>query len=147
MGEELFPSMPEAIGSIVDAEVQNCFTVTSSHAIHVNIVTEMPGVTPAMVDWWFGWHSDSPERYKFWHPRAHVHVRWSEQPPPDSTGRARYVGRTSEVDEYLGSAMIRGPFSSVGRRSSPVEGRQERNQVGHLLRAVHEQRAGIEFGE
>ena len=108
MAEELFPPMPEAIGSIVDAEVQNGFTVTSSHAIHVNIVTEMPGVTPAMVDWWFGWHSDSPERYKLWHPRAHVHARWSEQPPPGSTGRARYVGRTSEVDEYLGSAMFRG---------------------------------------
>jgi len=108
MAEALFPPMAEAIGNIPDAEVQNGFTVTSGGAIHVNLVTEMPGVTPAMIDWWFGWHSDSPERYKLWHPKAHVHAQWASPPPPRSTGRARYVGYTSEVDEYLGSAMIRG---------------------------------------
>lgn len=108
MAQELFPPMAEAIGSIVDAEVQNGFTVTSGGAIHVNIVTEMPGVTPPMIDWWFGWHSDSPERYRLWHPLAHVHAQWAAVPPTGSTGRARYVGYTSEVDEYLGSAMIRG---------------------------------------
>ncbi len=108
MAEALFPPMSQAIAAIADAEVQNGFTVTSAGAIHVNLVTEMPGVTPAMIDWWFGWHSDSPERYKLWHPRAHVHAQWADQPPSGSTGRARYVGYTSEVDEYLGSAMIRG---------------------------------------
>ena len=108
MAEALLPPMAEAINSIVDAEVQNGFTVTSDGAIHVNLVTEMPGVTPAMIDWWFGWHSDSPERYKLWHPRAHVHAQWASPPPSGSTGRARYVGYTSEVDEYLGSTMIRG---------------------------------------
>jgi len=108
MAEQLFPPMAQAIGTIVDAEVQNGFTVTSDGAIHVNLVTEMPGVTPAMIDWWFGWHSDSPERYKLWHPRAHVHAQWARRPPAGTTGRARYVGHTSEVDEYLGSAMIRG---------------------------------------
>jgi hypothetical protein len=108
MAEELFPPMAQAIAAIADAEVQNGFTVTSEGAIHVNISTEMPGVTPAMIDWWFGWHGDSPERYKLWHPRAHVHAQWAKQPPSGSTGRSRYVGYTSEVDEYLGSAMIRG---------------------------------------
>ena len=108
MAEALFPPMSQAISSIVDAEVQNGFTVTSDGAIHVNLVTEMPAVTPAMIDWWFGWHSDSPERYKLWHPRAHVHAQWSKPPAPGTTGRARYLGYTSEVDEYLGSAMIRG---------------------------------------
>jgi len=108
MAEALLPPVAEAIGGIVDAEVQNGFTVTSGGAIHVNLVTEMPDVTPAMIDWWFGWHSDSPERYKLWHPRAHVHAQWAVQPPAGTTGRARYVGYTSEVDEYLGSAMFRG---------------------------------------
>lgn len=108
MAEALFPPRDRAIGAIVDAEVQNGFSVTSAGAIRVNIVTEMPGVTPTMIDWWFGWHSDSPERYKLWHPRAHVHAQWASPPPAGSTGRARYVGCTSEVDEYLGSAMIRG---------------------------------------
>ena len=108
MAEALFPPMRQAIASIADAEVQNGFTVTSDGAIHVNLVTEMPNVTPAMIDWWFGWHSDSPDRYKLWHPRAHVHAQWAQPPAPGTTGRARYVGYTSEVDEYLGSAMIRG---------------------------------------
>ena len=108
VAEVLLPPMREAIGAIVDAEVQNGFTVTSDGAIHVNLLTELPDVTPVMVDWWFGWHSDSPERYKLWHPRAHVHAQWDAAPPSGTTGRARYVGFTSQVDEYLGSAMIRG---------------------------------------
>ncbi len=88
--------------------MQNGFTITSDGAMRVNLVTEMPDVTPQMIDWWFGWHGDSPERYKLWHPKAHVHAQWTTQPAVGSTGRARYVGHTSEVDEYLGSAMIRG---------------------------------------
>jgi len=108
MAEALFPPMAEAIGNIADAEVQNGFTITSDGAMHVNLVTEMPDVTPAMIDWWFGWHSDSPERYKLWHPKAHVHAQWASPPPAGTAGRARYVGYTSQVDEYLGSALIRG---------------------------------------
>ena len=108
MAEALFPPMADAIGNIPDAEVQNGFTLPSEGAMRVNLVTEMPDVTPQMIDWWFGWHGDSPERYKLWHPKAHVHAQWTTQPAVGSTGRARYVGHTSEVDEYLGSAMIRG---------------------------------------
>jgi len=108
MAEALLPPMRDAIGRITDAEVQNGFTVTHDGAIHVNLVTDMPNVTPAMIDWWFGWHSDSPERYKLWHPLAHVHAQWATTPPHGTSGRTRYVGHTSEVDEYLGSAMIRG---------------------------------------
>ena len=78
--------------------MQNGFTVTSDGAIHVNLATHMPDVTPAMIDWWFGWHSDSPERYRLWHPLAHVHAQWAAPPPAGSIGRARYVGYTSEVD-------------------------------------------------
>ena len=55
-------------------------------------------------DGWFGWHSDEPQRYKLWHPRAHVHAAW-EEPKPDARGRDRYQGRVSFVDEYLGSEM------------------------------------------
>lgn len=107
IAQPLLPPMTDAIASIPDAEVQDGFCVTSDGAIHVNVTTEMPGVTPAMIDWWFGWHSDSPERYKLWHPRAHVHAQWAVPPPPATAGRERYVGRTSEVDEYLGSALFR----------------------------------------
>ncbi len=108
MAEPLFPPMAKAIGAIVDSPVQSGYTLTGSGAIHVNLLTEMPDVTPTMIDWWFGWHSDSPERYRLWHPLAHVHAQWTTPPPLGTTGRARYLNRTSEVDEYIGSTMIRG---------------------------------------
>ena len=67
-----------------------------------------------MIDWWFGWHSDSPERYKLWHPQAHVHAAWLAPPPATTRGRARYVGQTSIVDEYIGSNLLRASIRFVG---------------------------------
>ena len=108
VAEALMPRMPEAVNDIVDSRIQNGYTVNRDGAIHVNLTTEMPDVTPPMIDWWFGWHGDSAPRYKLWHPLAHIHAQWEQLPPAGSTGRARYVGSTSQVDEFLGSAMIRG---------------------------------------
>jgi hypothetical protein len=73
-------------------------------ALHVAVRTVMPGVTPAMIDWWFGWHGEEPERYKLWHPRAHVHASWTDA-TGDRAGRAAYLGRTSVVHEYVGSEL------------------------------------------
>lgn len=74
----------------------------------VSVRTEMPGVTPAMWDWWFGWHGSDARRYKLWHPRAHVSARWA-----DGGGDGRYVGRTSLVEEYLGSAFTKAAIRFV----------------------------------
>lgn len=87
--------------------IENGFALTADHGFRVAVRTEMPDVTPAMVDWWFGWHSDSAERYRLWHPQAHVHAQWAAAPPAGTTGRARYVGQTSIVDEYIGGRLIR----------------------------------------
>ena len=38
---------------------------------YVAMRTVMPGVTAAMVDWWFDWHPRDPVRYRVWHPLAH----------------------------------------------------------------------------
>jgi hypothetical protein len=81
--------------------------------MRVSVRTDMPGVTPAMVDWWFGWHGDAAAKYKLWHPQAHVHAGWRETPPAGTSGRALYVGQTSIVDEYIGSDLIRGAISFV----------------------------------
>lgn len=83
------------------------YALEPSGGMRIALRTPMPDVTPAMIDWWFGWHSDSPERYKLWHPRAHVHAEWERRPPDGSEGRARYVGRTSIVDEYVGGELGR----------------------------------------
>ncbi len=43
--------------------------------VMVACATDMPGVRPQMIDWWFGWHVSDHQRYKLWHPRAHTRTR------------------------------------------------------------------------
>jgi DAPG hydrolase PhiG domain len=107
--EPLLPALEAAPRSLFAdaAATENGFALTADGAMIVAARTDLPGVTPAMIDWWFGWHSDSPERYKLWHPLAHVHAAWLSPPAPGSRGRARYIGATSIVDEYIGSVLIR----------------------------------------
>jgi hypothetical protein len=100
----------ERAGRLLDGEreeIQDGFTLTRDGALLVAVHTDMPGVSPKMIDWWFGWHSDEPQRYKLWHPRAHVHAEWRSGPPPGARGRDRYVGCVSCVDEYLGHTLGR----------------------------------------
>lgn len=88
-----------------EQEVENGLGLRDDGTLYVAIRTDMPDVSPEMIDWWFGWHGSEAPRYKLWHPRAHVHARWGSPVPPGTRGRARYVGRVSFVDEYLGSRM------------------------------------------
>jgi hypothetical protein len=76
-------------------------------ALRVAIRTEMPDVSPEMVDWWFGWHSEEPQRYKLWHPQAHVHAEWELPEASRGAGRESYLQRVSFVDEYIGSQLGR----------------------------------------
>ena len=93
--------------------LEDGFALVANGAMHVAVRTDLPGVTPAMIDWWFGWHSDSPERYKLWHPLAHVHAAWQSPPDPATQGRARYIGHTSIVDEYIGGNLVRASIRFV----------------------------------
>ena len=93
--------------------LEDGYVLTPDGGMRVSVRTAMPGVTPAMIDWWFGWHGDTPAKYKLWHPQAHVHVGWRETPPAGVTGRTLYVGQTSIVDEYIGSTLIRGAIRFV----------------------------------
>ncbi len=95
------------------AVLEDGWVLTQDGGMRVSVRTDMPGVTPAMVDWWFGWHGDAAAKYKLWHPQAHVHAGWRETPPAGTSGRALYVGQTSIVDEYIGSDLIRGAISFV----------------------------------
>lgn len=119
IAEEYFPPLAASPAQLLGdgPAVENGFAFAADGSMRVAERTDMPGVTPEMIDWWFGWHSDSPERYKMWFPPAHVHACWLDQPPPGSTGRARYVGHTSIVDEYLGSNMLRAAIRFVPPQS------------------------------
>jgi len=81
------------------------FTRLDNGQVFVAVHTSMPGVTGAMIDWWFAWHGGEKERYKLWHPKSHVNVKcekdlWNS---PDLGDREKYVGNTSHIVEYIGS--------------------------------------------
>ena len=118
VAEPRLPPVQAAAQSLFGAApvLEDGFALTADGAMHVAARTDMPGVTPEMIDWWFGWHSDGPERYKLWHPNAHVYAAWSAPPPAGTRGRARYVGQTSIVDEYIGSNLIRAAIQFVQPR-------------------------------
>lgn len=82
--------------------VETGYTRCRDGAAHVAVLTDMPDVSPAMWEWWFAWHGCDAQRYKLWHPRAHLHVAWADGRHDEE----HYVGRTSLVTEYIGSGRI-----------------------------------------
>lgn len=113
--------------------VENGYARAPGGEIRVFCLTEMPGVTPAMWDWWFAWHGCEPLRYKLWHPRAHVHVGWQDG-RNDST---QYIGRTSQIVEYLGSERVAGNISFVSPATMGLDEKKlaERGEVAICARA------------
>lgn len=109
LAEPLLPGFAESRAALFQATdlPENGFALCADGEMRLALETDMPEVTPVMIDWWFGWHSDSPERYKLWHPRAHVHAQWQVPPPEGTSGKTRYVDHISIVDEYLGSSLGR----------------------------------------
>ncbi|GAA0949710.1 hypothetical protein GCM10009554_48680 [Kribbella koreensis] len=75
----------------------------------ISVLTDMPGVTGQMWDWWFGWHSTETARYKLWYPDAHQFSALGEDRSADRTltDRQRYIDNVSYVDEYVGGSLQR----------------------------------------
>jgi hypothetical protein len=98
------PAFDDAAELLADGyqQTENGYGLLRDGGMQVSVRTDMPGVSPAMWEWWFGWHGSESRRYKLWHPRAHVSAQWA-----DGGGDGSYVGRTSLVQEYLGSALSR----------------------------------------
>ena len=95
------------------AEIESGFCLNADGSITVAALTDMPNVTSAMWHWWFGWHGDSDDKYKLWHPPAHISAEWKDK----AVGRQAYINRTSHVVEYIGepkaSAAIQFKHPSV----------------------------------
>lgn len=120
----------------------------------VACLTEMPGVTSAMWDWWFAWHSYTSERYRLWHPQDHVAASLAEDRRHVPIIRDRWVGNTSFVDEYIGGHLQRlairfVPPEHVGLDAGRVDElglavcartvlRRERLAAGHLVHLVED---------
>ena len=70
---------------------------------YVAVRTEMPGVSPEMVDWWFDWHPRRPERYRVWHPQAHIS---NSLDPPEQAGEKPFWGAVHHAVEDIGEGPI-----------------------------------------
>ncbi|MEO0471657.1 MAG: FAD-binding protein [Bacteroidota bacterium] len=77
------------------------FSVAEDGSIAVAVKTFMPDTSPQMWDWWFGWHGSENNRYKLWHPKAHVSARWE-----DERNDHCYIGRNSIIKEYIGENAL-----------------------------------------
>ncbi len=87
---------------------ENGFARMEDGTAHVAVLTQFPGATAEMIDWWFAWHGDETERYKLWHPQAHLYTEWRDPRRGQRlTCRQKYVGNTSFVDEYVGPSIQR----------------------------------------
>ena len=85
-----------------ESAFENGFGFSEEGGLIVAIRTVMPEVTPPMVDWWFAWHNVEPQRYKLWHPEAHLYAAWDTE---DDVRDPGYIGKTSWVDEYIGDTL------------------------------------------
>ncbi|WOT04479.1 DAPG hydrolase family protein [Shewanella youngdeokensis] len=69
--------------------------------------TQMPNVTPAMIDWWFAWHLTHSERYQLWHPQAHKKATVKHDRSHLNNARDVYIDNVSYVDEYIGDELLK----------------------------------------
>ena len=67
--------------------------------LHVAVLTRMPGVSPRMIQWWFGEYMETTEHYRRWHPRDHVWMAWEDKKP------GTHVGAKHLVHEYIGGRL------------------------------------------
>lgn len=82
-------------------EVENGLYLAPDGSIRVAVLTPMPKNSPQMWDWWFAWHGCQDNRYKLWHPGAHVSAAWQD----GDQERLAYIGRTSMIEEYIGKSL------------------------------------------
>ncbi len=79
-----------------------------SGVLMVAVKTDMPGVTGRMFEWWMGWHYMEAQRYKLWHPRAHVNNGTQDMngDRTDLSDKQKYM-TTHHVTEYIGDSYER----------------------------------------
>ncbi len=86
--------------------LENGFTRLGNGQLFVAVQTLMPNVHGAMFEWWMGWHYMEAQRYKLWHPRAHIANGTREMlgDDPQLSDKEKYL-TTHYVTEYIGDAL------------------------------------------
>jgi hypothetical protein len=85
-------------------EVETGWTVLLDGSVQVAASTPMPDLTPEMVDWWFDWHPRRSERYRVWHPTAHISNGLVRANP---AGAKPSWGAVNLVEEDIGYGAIK----------------------------------------
>ena len=69
---------------------------------------EFPRCHGKMLDWWMGWHTMEPQRYKLWHPRCHLNNTADRMigDDPNIPDREKYIGNRNHVVEYIASEVV-----------------------------------------
>jgi phloretin hydrolase len=83
---------------------------------YVAVRTAMPGVSAEMVDWWFDWHARDPDRYRAWHPGAHL---GNSIEFPAASGAKAHWGAVHHPVEDVGTGVVHAriafqPPSAIG---------------------------------
>jgi hypothetical protein len=146
--------------------MENGYARLDDATLYVAALTPMPGVTGEMIDWWFAWHGEESARYQLWHPRDHVSARWRQ--PVTWAGGDReqwqrlYRSNVSEVDEYVGSTLMRlsiafaepSAYLDVSRLQASgtqavicarTYSRRENVAAGHVLHQIRRTGDGVEM--
>jgi hypothetical protein len=126
--------------------------------------TKMPDLTGEMFEWWMGWHYMEPQRYKLWHPQAHLSNGTLEMAGDDpQLGNREKYQTTHFVHEYMGNdaAEICITFAPASRYFSAVENpyseeitalicgeitlRKPKLTVGHIIHQIRQVPGGAEM--
>ena len=144
--------------------LENGFGKLCDGTIFVAVRTDMPRVTGAMFEWWMGWHYMENQRYKLWHPRAHVAngTATMRGDDPGLSDREKYM-TTHRVTEYVGERCeeilitFRDPatvFSEANRFAESgttamicgsVTLQRAPVTIGHLIHQIREVEGGSEM--
>ena len=86
--------------------LENGYARLNNGQFFVAVRTEMPEATGAMFGWWMGWHYMEAQRYKLWHPRAHIAngTREMQGDDPALSDREKYM-TSHYVTEYIGNNL------------------------------------------
>ncbi|MEY4927785.1 MAG: hypothetical protein RI894_2221 [Bacteroidota bacterium] len=94
-------------------KIENGYAFEADGSASVAVLTPMPNVQPKMWDWWFGWHGCADNRYKLWHPKAHLSAEWLDGNQQLET----YIGRTSVIQERIGIKLEKANIQFVAPES------------------------------
>jgi len=100
-----FPGFKDAYKVHKEKVFKNGIYRNQNKEMLITCVTEMPKVLPKMIDWWFGWHLNESERYKLWHPKAHISVFLKDDNSHFKTDKEKYLNMDSYVKEYIGNKL------------------------------------------